>query len=181
VPTHAAVPTGIERTFDEGRFLVSKTDSKGVIQYVNTLFLDISGYREEEVLGQPHNLVRHPEMPRGVFRLLWDRLNAGKEVFAYIVNLAADGAHYWVFAHVTPSFDPTGKLVGFHSNRRCADKSAVTAVRQLYALMLREESQHSRTRDAVEASSAFMGSYLDQHDLSYDEYVWSLAAAGAAR
>ena len=121
----AVRPTGVERSFDPGQFIVSKTDRKGVITYANQTFCDVARYTEAEVVGQPHNLIRHPDMPRCVFKLLWDTVEAGEEIFAYVVNLAADGAHYWVFAHVTPTRDRSGAVVGFHSNRRVPDPAAV--------------------------------------------------------
>ena len=114
-------PTGVERTFGEDEIIVSKTDAKGIIRYANGVFLRVSGYEEADVLGQPHNIIRHPEMPRCIFRLLWDTIASGEEIFAYVLNLAADGAHYWVFAHVTPSFGPRGEIIGYHSNRRLPD------------------------------------------------------------
>jgi len=107
----AVVPSGVERTMAEDELIVSKTDTRGIMTYVNDVFLRVSAYPESEVLGQPHNMIRHPDMPRCVFKLLWDTIKSGQEIFAYVVNLAADGAHYWVFAHVTPSFDTTGRVV----------------------------------------------------------------------
>lgn len=94
-------PTGQARTFAPDELIVSKTDPKGRITYANDVFLRVSGYELDEVIGQPHNIIRHPEMPRAVFRLLWRQLAAGQEVFAFINNLAKNGDHYWVLAHVT--------------------------------------------------------------------------------
>jgi len=172
-------PTGVERTFDPGSFLVSKTDPKGVITYANGLFLEVAAYSEEQVLGRPHNLIRHPDMPRCVFQLLWDRLNNGREVFAYVLNLAGDGAHYWVFAHVTPSFDRTGRIVGHHSNRRATDPGAVREIQPLYGRLLAEEKQHSRPSEAMAGSSALLDKILADGSHSYDEFVWSLAGRTA--
>ena len=95
-------PTGRERTFGPDELIVSKTDLKGRMTYANDVFLRISGYDLDELIGQPHSLIRHPEMPRGLFRLLWQRISTGHEVFAFINNLAKTGDHYWVLAHVTP-------------------------------------------------------------------------------
>jgi PAS domain S-box-containing protein len=111
-------PTGRERTFDDEEIIVSKTDLSGRITYANDVFLRISGYTEAEVIGQPHSLIRHPDMPRSVFNLLWKTIGAGQEIFAYVVNMAKNGDHYWVLAHVTPTFGPAGDIIGFHSNRR---------------------------------------------------------------
>ena len=96
-------PSGRERTFARDELIVSKTDPKGRLVYVNDVFLEVSGFRESEIIGQPHSIIRHPEMPRAVFKLLWDVILGGKEIFAYVNNMAKNGDNYWVFAHVTPS------------------------------------------------------------------------------
>ncbi len=108
------VPTGVERTFGPEEIIVSKTDPRGVITYANDVFVRVSGYAEPDILGKPHNLIRHPAMPRAVFRLMWDVIPTGQELFAYVLNLAADGGHYWVLAHVTPTFGPGRAITGYH-------------------------------------------------------------------
>ena len=87
-------PTGVERFFDDDDIIVSKTDLKGKITYANRVFSQVSGYTEPELIGQPHNLIRHPDMPRCVFKLLWDTVQDGREIFAYVVNLCKGGDHY---------------------------------------------------------------------------------------
>ena len=85
----------------------------------------IAGYTEQEVLGKPHSLIRHPHMPRCVFKLLWDTIAGGDEIFAYVVNRCKNGDHYWVLAHVTPSRNTNGDIIGYHSNRRVPDRKIV--------------------------------------------------------
>ena len=114
--TRHTQPTGNERTFGRDEVIVSKTDAKGVITYANRTFMKVAGFEEDELLGAPHSIIRHPDMPRCVFKLLWDTLAAGREIFAYVVNMAKNGDHYWVFAHVTPSIGLSGDLLGYHSN-----------------------------------------------------------------
>ena len=87
-------PTGVERSFSPDEIIVSKTDTKGIITYANKIFLDIAGYTEDEVLGKPHNMIRHPDMPRCIFELLWQTIQQKKEIFAYVVNMAKNGDHY---------------------------------------------------------------------------------------
>jgi PAS domain S-box-containing protein len=99
------VPTQVERILADNEFIISKTDTKGKITYGNRPFNDYSGFSENELLGVQHNIVRHPDMPRAVFKLLWDEVQTGREVFAFVKNLSKDGSFYWVFANVTPSFD----------------------------------------------------------------------------
>ncbi|MFC4067756.1 PAS domain-containing protein [Actinoplanes subglobosus] len=173
-------PTGRERTFSDGELIVTKTDTRGSITYANDVFLRISALDEDDALGQPHNLIRHPDMPRAVFKLLWDTLKEKREIFAYVVNLAADGAHYWVFAHVTPSFDAAGRVVGYHSNRRVPSREAVAAADDLYRVLRAAEGRHDRAPDAVAAGHATLQRILAERDRTYDELVWDLSA-GATR
>lgn len=170
----STAPTGQERTFGENEIIVSKTDLKGLINYANDVFVRVSGYPRADLIGKPHNLIRHPQMPRGVFHLLWQTISSGHEIFAYVNNLAADGAHYWVLAHVTPTFGADGSIIGYHSNRRLPDRPAIAAVEGLYQRMLAEESRHSRTVDAAAASAALLHAELAESGCSYDEFVWSL-------
>ncbi|MFQ1002059.1 PAS domain-containing protein [Modestobacter sp. SSW1-42] len=170
----AAAPSGVERRFAADELIVSKTDLRGVITYANDVFLRVSGYDLDEVIGQPHNLIRHPDMPKAVFKLLWDTLASGHEIFAYIDNLAADGANYWVLAHVTPSYGPDGTVVGYHSNRRSPSPRAVAAVRPLYAQLVAEERRHPNGRAAVEASSRLLAELVASRAASYEEFVWSV-------
>ena len=168
-------PTGREVTFAEHEIIVSKTDPAGVITYANDVFLRVAGYREKEVLGQPHNLIRHPDMPRCVFWLLWDTIKANREIFAYVVNMARNGDHYWVFAHVTPSYDLEGRLTGYHSNRRVAYADALPAVRDLYARLRQEELRHSVPSKAVEAGRALLTEVLAGAGMDYSRFVFSLS------
>jgi PAS domain S-box-containing protein len=110
-------PTGRERTWGDEELIVSKTDLKGIITYANRTFLSVAGYTEQEILGKPHSIIRHPDMPRCVFKLLWDTIESGNEIFAYVKNMAKNGDHYWVFAHVTPTLDAHGNIIGYHANR----------------------------------------------------------------
>ena len=116
--TRAIRPTGVENLLGEEELIVSKTDLKGRITYANDVFIRMAKYSYAELMGAPHSAIRHPDMPRCVFKLLWDTLQSRQEIFAYVVNLAKDGSHYWVFAHVTPSYAKDGRIIGFHSNRR---------------------------------------------------------------
>ncbi len=168
------VPSGRERTFGEDEIIVSKTDMQGKITYANDVFIRVSGYEEHELLGAPHSIIRHPDMPRAVFKLLWDTLGAGREVFAYVNNMARDGDNYWVLAHVTPSFDRNGTIVGYHSNRRVPEPSKLEKVKPIYAALLDAERRHSDRRDGLVASVALLEGTLASAGIAYDEWVWSL-------
>jgi len=165
--------SGTNRTFGDDEVIVSKTDLQGRLTYVNDVFLRVARYDEHEVIGKPHNMIRHPDMPRAVFGLLWQEIQQGHEIFAYVKNLAADGAHYWVFAHVTPSYH-YGQMIGYHSNRRLPHPSAVEAIAPIYAQLVAEERRHSRPKDAIDASTALLGQLLEDNNVTYDEFVWSI-------
>ena len=166
--------TGVERFFDAGEVIVSKTDLKGRITYANRVFQRIAGYGEDELLGAPHSIVRHPDMPRCVFKLLWDTLAAEKEIFAYVVNRARNGDHYWVFAHVTPSYDDQGRVVAYHSSRRVPERSAIDKVVPLYRTLLDIEESHADRKQGMQAAFDTVVKLLTEKGIGYDEFVFSL-------
>ncbi len=168
--------TGRERTFLQDEIIVSKTDPMGRITYANDVFLRVSGYSEAELLGKPHNIVRHPDMPRCVYKLLWERIQAGREIFAYVVNRARNGDHYWVFAHVTPVIAPAAAqpVAGYHSSRRLPSRAAVEAAAGLYAALRAEEERHADRTAAMAASGALLNGILRDKGTTYDEFVFSL-------
>lgn len=168
------IPSGREISFHEDEIIVSKTDPTGRITYANQVFIRVSGYDERELMGTPHSLIRHPAMPRSVFRLLWQTIGAGREIFAYVNNMAKNGDNYWVFAHVTPSFDSGGTLVGYHSNRRLPDRSAIEKVAPLYAALLEIENKPDNRKNGLDAATEHLGRLLKSKGIEYDEFVFSL-------
>lgn len=167
-------PTGVERFLRDDELIVSKTDLQGRITYANSVFLRIAGYTEREVLGAPHSIVRHPDMPKCVFKLLWDTIADGREIFAYVKNMAKNGDHYWVFAHVTPSFDASGKIVGYHSNRRAPERTALEKIEPVYRVLLDVEAKSPSTKVALERSTAVLVAELEKLGLAYEEFVFTL-------
>ncbi|SBW12805.1 Chemotaxis sensory transducer [uncultured Alphaproteobacteria bacterium] len=167
-------PTGRERTWPDHQIIVSKTDARGVITYANAVFCAVAGYTADELEGQSHNIIRHPDMPRAVFKLLWDTIAAGDEIFAYVVNQAKNGDHYWVFAHVTPSFDAAGRIVGYHSSRRVPRRDAVAKVVPLYRDLKAIEDRAASPKAGLDASVAALLAILEEKRIAYDEFVFSL-------
>ncbi|MDD3467070.1 MAG: PAS domain-containing protein, partial [Campylobacterales bacterium] len=135
------MPINMEKTFAEDEIIVSKTDLKGKITYGNELFIKMSGYTEDELLGANHNIVRHPDMPKIVFKTLWDTVQGKKEIFAYVKNMAKDGSFYWVFANVTPSLDLSGNIIGYYSVRRKPSKKAIETIEPIYKALLDAEKR----------------------------------------
>ncbi len=174
MPRTIIQPTGVERKLGVDEIIVSKTDLRGHITYANRTFLRIADYTENDLLGQPHNIIRHPGMPRAVFRLLWNTVQAGQEIFAYVVNLTKGGDHYWVFAHVTPTFDEHGTITGYHSNRRSPSEESVIKVQALYGKVLAEEQKHPNPLDAASAGLKMLTEYLSSHNVDYNTFIFSL-------
>ncbi|MBA1438667.1 MAG: PAS domain-containing protein [Epsilonproteobacteria bacterium] len=162
-------PTNQEKTLSENEFIVSKTDTKGKILYGNKTFIKISGYEEHELLGQPHSILRHPDMPKAVFKLLWDRMQAKQEIFAYVKNMCKDGAYYWVFANVTVTQDANGNVVDLHSVQRKPSAKAMEVIPNLYAKLLAEEK-----RSGMEASIKMLNDILNEKGMSYDDFIFNL-------
>lgn len=138
------------------------------------MFQRVAGYAESELIGEPHNIIRHPDFPAGVFKLLWDTITQGEEIFAYVKNMAKDGSSYWVLAHVTPRYDARGTIVGYHSSRRCPERAAIAEVDAVYDLMRAQERRHPNRREAAEASLALVAEVLRGKGVTYDEFVWDL-------
>lgn len=169
-------PRDNEVRFAADEIIVSKTDPQGRITYANEIFIDISGYTEEELIGQPHNILRHPDVPGGVFKLVWETIEAGQEIFVYVKNLTKDGSYYWVLAHMTPSYDSRGTLTGYHSSRRCPEPAAIAEVGQLYSMMCAAEAKHEKAPAAAEAGHAVLTDYLNSKGATYEEYIWDVIA-----
>ena len=125
--------------FDEDDFIISKTNPNGIITYVNRLFLQTSGYEEFEVLGKPHNIIRHPDMPKEAFRDLWETVKSGKEWNGIVKNYCKNKDYYWVDAIVSPSFSAEGEIIGFMSVRRAPSDTQVNEATKLYAKLKKGE------------------------------------------
>lgn len=164
-------PTQVERQLGDEDFIVSKTDAKGRILYANRIFIALSGYSEAELLGAQHNIIRHPDMPRSVFKLLWDAIAGGQEFIGYVKNLSKDGGFYWVLATVTPDRDAERNIVGYTSVRRKPRPEAVQAAAELYRIMLAAESRVG-AKEAIAAGTAVLQQALNGK--SYEQFVLAL-------
>jgi len=132
--TRRVYVTPIETPYPHGKLIVSRTDTRGIMTQCNPSFVDMSGYGEAELIGQPHCLLRHPDMPAAAFRDLWETVQAGRQWHGYVKNLRKDGGHYWVYATVVPNVRD-GKIVGFTSVRREPSREKVAAAEAQYQEM----------------------------------------------
>lgn len=154
----------------ETDFIVSKTDTKGRITYANRVFVDFAQYKESELLGKQHNIIRHPDMPRAVFHYMWTQLKNGEEFFGYVKNMAKDGSYYWTFAHVTDSRDHSGELLGYHSVRRKPKKSSVNEFAALYKEMSAEEKR-AGAKHAIPAGMKVLTEHINRSEKAYEHYI----------
>lgn len=173
---NALTVEGNELFFDDGEVIVTKTNLKGHITYCNKVFLRLAGYSEQDCLGSPHNMIRHPNMPRCIFKLLWDRLQAEKEIFAYVVNKSKNGDYYWVIAHVTPSYDKDGQLTGYHSNRRVPNRNTLDQIIiPAYKTLLDIERSYNNRKEGLQASLDALANLHEEKGMTYDEWIFSIS------
>lgn len=177
--TAPLAPTGRERRFDLDELFFSTTDAKGIITSGNSVFARVSAYELEDMVGRPHNLIRHPDMPRGAFKLVWEYLQAGRPVAAYVVNLAADGGHYWVLAYLAPIDG------GYLSIRLKPDSLYFDAARRIYEELRAFEREHerdlARRKDVIAASRDRLVELLAEEGFdSYDAFMQAALPAEVA-
>ncbi|WP_419774260.1 PAS domain-containing protein [Halarcobacter sp.] len=127
-----------EKILNEYTFLVSETDEKGIIRFANDAFCEMAEYSFEELIGQPHNIVRHKDMPKIAFKSLWDTVQKGETWTGYVKNATKSGGYYWVFATVYP-FESCDGTKGYMSCRRKASKEEIDEYEALYKKWLEEE------------------------------------------
>ncbi len=168
------IPKNHEVKLGEEEFIVSKTDTTGKITYANRVFMEISGYGEKELLGVQHNIIRHPDMPRAVFKLLWDTLKEKKEFLGFVKNLCKDGSYYWVFANVTPDVDNGGRVVGYYSVRRQPPVSAIRTVEPIYQEMLRIEKSVGGVKQGIARAQTYLQDLLQSKGTDYEKFALEL-------
>ena len=133
-------PTPIdEEVLFDGRSLISETDTKGIITFVNRKFTEMTLYTKEEAVGQPHSILRHPDMPKVAFKEMWDVIQAGKTWEGYVKNLRKDGRYYWVVVSIIPKVDEKGTIIGYIASRKMPDSNYLQNVIAQYKAMISEE------------------------------------------
>ncbi len=168
---HRPEPRNHEIELSPNRYIVSKTDPKGIIEYGNDYFVEISGYTESELIGQPHSLIRHPDMPKIVFKMMWDRINRAQNIMAVVKNLAKDGSYYWVVTEFEPKVDPiTNEIISHTAFRKAAPREAVEAMIPIYQKLIEIEKT-----GGMEASEKYLRGYLEEIHMTYDELINELS------
>jgi len=154
---------------DNNKMLLSITDTKGVITYCNQDFVETCGYEEWELAGSPHNIIRHPDMPRFIFKFMWNRIENKHNIIAIVKNLAKDGRYYWVMTDFVIKEDEQGNITGYKAYRRPAPRKAIEAVIPLYKKLLNIEKAKG-----MDASQDYLIGYLESLDTTYDDFIENL-------
>lgn len=162
-------PKDIEITLSPKKTIVSRTDEKGIIRFVNDYFMEIAGYKENELVGFPHNVIRHPDMPKIIFKLLWDELKQGNDMRAIVKNLAKDGRYYWVITNFYTLYDDNKNIIGYYARSKAVPQFVKEEVVKLYeTLIVIEENE------GMKASEKYVSDWLTLNNTTYQDYVESL-------
>jgi PAS domain S-box-containing protein len=156
-----------EIMLDPKKYILSKTDTKGVIEYGNDYFVEIAGYHEDELIGQPHNIIRHPDMPKIVFKLLWARIKNRQNITAVVKNKSKDGRYYWVVTDFEIKVDKvTNETIGYFAYRTAAPRKAVEVMAPLYQKLVSIEKN-----SGIEGSEKYLYALLEAEGKSYDQFI----------
>jgi len=159
--------SGKQIKLNKMKSILSRTDLRGNIEYCNKYFIEISGYTEQELIGSPHNIIRHPEMPRVIFKMMWDRLKQHKDILAVVKNRAKNGDHYWVTTLFETKYNPIDKRPeGYLALRRAAPENAIREMEALYKKLLEIEKQKG-----MSASESYLLEFLAKKGKDYDTYI----------
>ncbi len=165
-------PTPIDKEvpWDKTQTIVSKTDLFGNIEYANDVFLDVSGYEDDELVSKPHSIIRHPDMPKVIFKVLWDNLKNGNQFHGIIKNLAKSGRYYWTIADFEYVRDEKDKVVKYVGRRKVVPQDILTKhIQPLYTKLLQIE----KTSGEV-ASEKYLIGFLEEAGVNYVDYITNL-------
>ena len=165
----APTPVDREIKLDNNKVLLSITDTKGIIGYCNDDFVEVSGYEEYELAGAAHNIIRHPDMPRVVFKLMWNRIENKENIIAIVKNMAKTGRYYWVMTDFVIKEDENGNITGYKAYRKPAPRKAIEAVIPLYKKLREIEDAKG-----MEAAENFLIGFFDGNDTTYDDFIENL-------
>ena len=151
-------PIDEEIELDPKRYIVSETDEKGKITFCNDYFIEVCGYDKDELIGKPHNIIRHPDMPKVVFKLLWETISQGKNINVVVKNLAKDGRYYWIFTEFESRKDiDTGEIIGYTASRKSISKFVIEVISKLYKELVDIEN-----KEGIEASEKYLINFLKE-------------------
>ena len=160
-------PIDEEIILEPKKYILSKTDTKGIIEYGNDYFVEISGYHENELIGQNHNIIRHPDMPKIIFKLLWKRIQNRQNITALVKNLAKDGRFYWVVTDFEIKVDKvSNEIIGYFAYRIAAPRKAIEVIEPLY-----KKLHDIEKISGMEGSEKYLNAHLEAEGKTYDEFI----------
>jgi len=159
-----------ERKLSSEDILVSKTDVGGRITYGNDTFIEVSGYSKEELVGQPHNIIRHPDMPKAIFYIMWQSIKKGQNIMAVVKNLTKDGKFYWVTTDFDIQRNRDGAIRNYIAFREPTPRKVIKEVEKLYEIILDIEKKKGEKQ-----SIEYLGTFLEEKNMTYNEYIQDLA------
>jgi PAS domain S-box-containing protein len=162
-------PVDKEINLDPTKTIMSKTDTRGIIEYANEYFMEISGYEEFELMGRPHNIIRHPDMPKTIFKLMWDSIEKGQNIHAFVKNMAKDGRYYWVLTNFEIKKDAEGNVISYYARRKAAPRNAIYEIDRLYYILKSIENK----QDMQTALNYFIG-MLEEKNMTYNQFILSI-------
>jgi PAS domain S-box-containing protein len=172
-------PNAIDKEvfWDKTLTIVSKSDLFGTIEYANEAFADVSGYEEYELVGKPHSLLRHPDMPQVLYKILWDNLKVGNPFQIIFKNLSKSGRYYWVISEFEYSKDATGNIENYISRRNAVSTEVLEGhIIPLYKKLLQIEEA-----SGMKYSEKYMIGFLEEKGLSFSDYIFSLVNDGKTK
>ena len=156
-------PNNNEIILDPSKVIMSKTNSKGIIQYANNYFIEVSQYEEYELIGKPHNIIRHPDMPKIIFKVMWRKLHKGENLFTIVKNLTKNGDFYWAVTKFETTYDKDGSIMAHYARRKAVPTKAREITEDIYKMILAIEKHDEKL-----AEETFY-EVLKNHNLTYDE------------
>lgn len=159
-------PINEEIKIDDEAVLISVTDPKGIITEANDVFIQTAGYSEEELVGAAHNIIRHPDMPQVMFKIVWEHIKDRENVMALVKNLAKDGRYYWILTDFVTKVDANREVINYTAYRRPVCKDVQDAITPLYKALSAIE-----TITGMDASEKFLNEYLENKGITYDEMI----------
>ena len=146
--------------------IVSRTNTQGDIVYCNSTFLDVNGFKSSEVINRPHSIVRHPDMPKSIFKIIWSIISQGLPIQAVIKNKTNDGYYYWTLMTIKPQRDRDNKIISYVAYGKQAPNIVIKKIEPLYRVMKEIEE-----RDDIDAALEYLESYLKEKNMTYAQYI----------
>ncbi len=163
-------PIDIEVIWDKSQTIVSKSDLFGTIDYANQAFANVSGYEEYELVGKPHSVIRHPDMPKIIYKILWDNLKIEKKFQIFLKNLAKSGQYYWVLSDFEYNKDSDGNVIEYVSRRSAVPTNVLeNDIVPLYKKLFQIEQA-----SGIKYSEKYLMGYLEEKGMNLEDYIFSL-------